>query len=301
MSPRAPKPRHRLVTQRRVAESGLEIDDVLQARQEPRRLPLRNDPSRREAIMGETPLQHEAPTAGNRADNSSSPDEEGPRMAPLVEEPLRNDDGRACLLTSSHYIVSGSVGPHPSAMRPFHRAFDTGSKYNVIRLRDLPYGWEQYRIPDALMPPLGDANGNRLSLLGKVAFGVRFGPSMYRVAFLVAERLDVRVIIGISFMNRHVRGIMGMDGDIWLTRAKIPILSRGPRRTPGARSANSSSRRSITPVTLLPPANYLLPQRTRRRLNTPRSRVTQRRCDRSSEWQTYTAASLRTSPAWRNR
>ena len=48
-------------------------------------------------------------------------------MAPIVEKPLRNDDGRACLLTSSHYIVSGLVGPHPSAMRPFHMAFDTGS------------------------------------------------------------------------------------------------------------------------------------------------------------------------------
>ena len=211
-----------------------EIDDVRQARQEPRRLPPRNDPRRREANMGATPLEPEAPTAGNRADNSSSPDEEGPRMAPLVEELLRNDDSRACLLTSSHYIVSGSVGPHPSAMRPFHMAFDTGSGYDVIRLRDLPHGWEQYRIPDAPMPPLGDANGNRLRLLGKVALRVRFGPSMYRVAFLVAERLAVSVIIGTSFMNRHVRGIMCMDGEIWLTRAKIPILSRHPRRKPGA-------------------------------------------------------------------
>ena len=57
---------------------------------------------------------------------------------------------------------------------------------------------------------------------------------MYRVAFLVAERLAVSAIIRTSFMNRHVRGIMYMDGEIWLTRAKNPILSRLPRRTPGA-------------------------------------------------------------------
>ena len=57
---------------------------------------------------------------------------------------------------------------------------------------------------------------------------------MYRIAFLVAERLAVSVIIGTSFMNRHVRGIICMDGEIWLTRAKIPILWRHPRRTPGA-------------------------------------------------------------------
>ena len=74
-------------------------------------------------------------------DQSSSMDEEVPRTAPLEEEPLRNDESRTCMLTSSHYIVSGSVGPSPSTMRPFHMAFDTGSGYNVIRLRDLPQGW----------------------------------------------------------------------------------------------------------------------------------------------------------------
>ena len=52
-----------------------EIDDVRQARQEPRRLPPRNDPRRREANTGATPLEHEAHTAGNRADNSSSLDD----------------------------------------------------------------------------------------------------------------------------------------------------------------------------------------------------------------------------------
>ena len=60
------------------------------------------------------------------------------------------------------------------AMRPFHIAFDTGSGYNVIRLRDLPQGWENYRIPDASVPALGDANGNRLCLLGQFVLRVRF-------------------------------------------------------------------------------------------------------------------------------
>ena len=93
-------------------------------------------------------------------------------MAFLVEEPLRNEDGRACLLTLLHYILSNSVGPHPSAMRPFHMAFDTGSGYNFISLRDFSHGWDQYLIPDTPMSPLGDANGNRLRLLGKVALRV---------------------------------------------------------------------------------------------------------------------------------
>ena len=48
---------------------------------------------------------------------------------------------------------------------------------------------------------------------------------MYRFSIFVAERLAVSIIIGIAFMNRHVRGIMCMDGEIKLTQATIPILS----------------------------------------------------------------------------
>ena len=172
---------------------------------------------------------------------SSSTDEEVPRTAPLEEEPLRNDEGRTCLLTLSHYIVRGSVGPSPSAMRLFHMAFDIGSGYNVIRLRDLPQGWENYRIPDASMPALGDANGSRLRLRGQVVMRVRFGSAMYRVSFLITERLAFSVVIGTAFMNRHVRGIMCMDGEIRLTRATIPILSRHDGRKPYVEAKSSST------------------------------------------------------------
>ena len=172
---------------------------------------------------------------------SSSTDEEVPRTAPLEEEPLCNDEGRTCLLTSSHYIVSRSVGPSPSAMRPFHMAFDTGSGYNVVRLRDLPQGWENYRIPDASVPALGDANGKRLRLLGQVVLRVRFGSAMYRVSFLVAERLAVSAIIGTAFMNCHVRGIMCMDGNIKLTRATISIVSRHHGRKPYVEAKSPST------------------------------------------------------------
>ena len=179
----------------------------------------------RENTMAPQPSVTDERNNDNRTGPSSSMNEEVPRTASLEEEPLRNEEGRMCLLTSSHYILSGSVGPSPSAMRPFHMALDTGSGYNVIRLRDLPQLWENYRIPDASVPALGDANGNRLRLLGQVVLRVRFGSAMYRVSFLVAERLAVSVIIGTAFMNRHIRGIMCMDGEIKLTRATIPILS----------------------------------------------------------------------------
>ena len=48
----------------------------------------------------------------------------------------------------------------------------------------------------------------------------------------IAGRLAVSVIIGTSFMNHHVRGIMCMGGEIQLTRATIPILSGHHERKP---------------------------------------------------------------------
>ena len=126
-------------------------------------------------------------------------------------------------------------------MRPFHMSFDTGSGCNVIGLRDLPQGCENYRIPDASVPALVDANGNRLRLLSQVVLRVRFGSAMYKVSFLGAKRLAVSVIIGTAFMNRHARRIMCMDGEIKLTRATIPILSWHHGRKPYVEAKSPST------------------------------------------------------------
>ena len=75
------------------------FDNVSQPRQEPRRpLPL-NIARTLEANLAWTPQEHVAPKLGDRPYQSSSLDEEAPRVAPLVEEPLLNNDVRACLLT----------------------------------------------------------------------------------------------------------------------------------------------------------------------------------------------------------
>ena len=46
-------------------------------------------------------------------DQSSSMDEEAPRTAPLEEEPLRNDEGRMCLLTSSCSARTSGLHTNP--------------------------------------------------------------------------------------------------------------------------------------------------------------------------------------------
>ena len=75
-------------------------------------------------------------------------------------------------------------------------------------------------------PFLGDANGNTLKLIGKIVLRVRLGSATYRVLFVVAEHLAVSVIVGTSFMNRNVKGIMRMDQWIYLTGSKVPILAQ---------------------------------------------------------------------------
>ena len=89
-----------------------------------------NVPLAREAQRPTTP-NHACPGVNTSASQPSVPVErsndngtgtssytngEVPRTAPLEKEPLRNDEGHTCLVTSSHYIVSGSVGTSPSAM-----------------------------------------------------------------------------------------------------------------------------------------------------------------------------------------
>ena len=104
--------------------------------------------------------------------------------------------------------MSGTVGLHPRLVRPHHIAFGTGFGPSVIRRSDLPQGWGDEWFHDQDLPSLGDANGNSLKLMGKIVLRVRLGSATYRVLFVVAEHLAVSVIIGTSFMNRNVKGIM---------------------------------------------------------------------------------------------
>ena len=144
-------------------------------------------------------------------------------QAPFNQESIQDEQGSVCLLSSTHYIVSGTIGLHPRLM---HMAFDTGCVPNVIRRSALPQGWENSLLKDQDFPALGDANGNPLKLMGKIVLRVRLGSATYLVLFVVAEHLAVSVIIGTSFMNRNVKGIMCMEQWIYLTRSKVPILAQ---------------------------------------------------------------------------
>ena len=147
-------------------------------------------------------------------------------QAPFNQGAIQDEQGSVCILSSTQYIVSGTIGLHPRIMQPHHMAFDTGRGPNLIRRSALPQGWEDSLLQDQDLPALGDANGNPFKLMSKIVLCVRLGSATYRVLFVVAEHLAVSVIIGTSFMNRNVKGIMCMDEWIYFTRSKVPILAQ---------------------------------------------------------------------------
>lgn len=57
-------------------------------------------------------------------------------------------------------------------------------------------------------PRLNDANGRPLALSESVLMTVRFGNTMYRVGFIVADRLVVEVLIGTTSLNHHLITIL---------------------------------------------------------------------------------------------
>ena len=97
------------------------------------------------------------------------------------------------------------------------------------------------------MPRLGGANGRPLRLFGEITLRIRFGNTTYRVPFIVADKLAVKVIIGTRFMNRYVDAIECRTQTIRLFRGStIPILSRTNQRDTNTKYENEQLRNETT-------------------------------------------------------
>ena len=102
----------------------------------------------------------------------------------------------------------------------------------MIRASALPKGWEAYITSSGALPELGDSGGHRIKLAHEVILRVRFGNSLYRVAFLIAEKLSVPIILGTQFANRHVDAIRCIRGRVEFTRDSVPIIGHGNAEKP---------------------------------------------------------------------
>ena len=132
-------------------------------------------------------------------------------------------------------------------MLPFNAVFYTGSGMKIVKRDALFDGWENLRDRDATMPRIGDANRRPLRLLGEITLLIRFGNTTYRVPFIVADMLAVKVIIETRFMNRYVDAIECRTQTIRLFRgATIPILSRTNQRNTKKKHENERIRNDTT-------------------------------------------------------
>ena len=136
------------------------------------------------------------------------------------------------VMASLHYTVSASLGLSAKATHPTQVVLDTGAGHNVIRRDMLPEGWKKFITANKDLPTLCDATGHVLDTPYEVLLRVRFGNALYRVAFIVAEKLSCPVLLGTRFLNAHVDAINCRKGTVAFTGDTLPILGH---HAPGER------------------------------------------------------------------
>ena len=183
------------------------------------------------------------PPVTHRGENNQSNRRKHPRLRTFGTSP-KTSKGLVCVMTTAHYSLSATVGVNARALRPTTVVIDTGAGFALIKKSRLPANWREFEVNSTNLPRLGDANGNALQLEAMVHLTIRLGNTLYRVPFLVAERLAVDVIVRTAFMNKHVQHICCRDQVIDLYQGgTIPILAARdiyPERSEGAAPDNAS-------------------------------------------------------------
>ena len=171
--------------------------------------------------------------------------------------PKRNDlpnrsapkvvDGAICLMTSKIYNVLGLIATEDKAFKPHTIAVDTCSGYNLVRNADLPPDWTRYVIRTAPLPRLGGANSKRLKLSAVVQLAVRLRNTAFRVPFVLANQLVVRVLLETTFVDAHVRRI-DIDAqklDLRLGGSIAILDGKGEPSPPTRRQGRQTSRTDV--------------------------------------------------------
>ena len=104
---------------------------------------------------------------------------------------------------------------------------DTYSGVNIVRRDTLPHEWLEYREPLTDDPMLCDANRHPVRFDGVVRMKLRLANRMYTIPFLVAENLAVEVLLGTTFLNKHINAIRCVEQVVELSNEEsIPILQQ---------------------------------------------------------------------------
>ena len=152
------------------------------------------------------------------------------------------------------YTIPAALGFDEARMRLMTPTLDTGAGPSIIRVDALPKGWEMRLHPRPHLPHIVDANKNPISARGMITLRLRSGGFATDVDFVVVQRLAVPVLLGTSFINRHVEALYPRRQRVrWSTDASVPILSctvrgkRERRRSPRDATVRLAQRRVLPP------------------------------------------------------
>lgn len=125
-------------------------------------------------------------------------------MALLTTPTSTRRAGIVCMLIALYYMSDGCIRASEYAQRWIRYAFNTGTAFSLIRRNVLPQGCQNAIATDHRPRLLNDASSNPLDLREVVLLTTRFGNMLFRIKFIVAEKMAVDAIVGTAFMNQHV-------------------------------------------------------------------------------------------------
>jgi len=158
------------------------------------------------------------------------------------------------------YTIATALGFDDARMRLMEPTLDTCAGPSIFRVDALPKGWERRLHRRPHLPHIVDANKHPISARGMITLRLRSGGFATDVEFVVVQRLAVPVLLGISFINRHVEALYPRRQRVrWSTDASVPIYSCTAR-------GNRERRRSPRDATVRLAQRRVLPPQTRRAL-----------------------------------
>lgn len=110
-----------------------------------------------------------------------------------------------CLPFSSICSGYGPYGTHTKTMVPASTAYEKCSEYNVISRSGLPPNCGNYIIPSFSPPRLAGASEKPLQLGDFTKLSVRLKNKFFPIPVVIAERLQVPLVLGTFFADEHVR------------------------------------------------------------------------------------------------
>jgi len=148
-----------------------------------------------------------------------------PRSGPSPQDPKIRVH-RVLAPVYRQYTIPAALGFDEARMRLMTPTLDTGAGPSIIRADALPRGWEKRLHPRAHLPHIVDANKNPISARGMITLRLSSGGFATDVDFVVVQRLAVPVLLGTSFINRHVEALYPRRQRVrWSNDVSVPILS----------------------------------------------------------------------------